>query len=119
MSDIERWHAEVRVDIRRTERQACLEGENALRQAKAWLAKEMVADFDRYGHHLEVRERMHGIAEDRRAYGGAGKGWEGWFISPVEGLRTGLMVHYRLTPCDGDCELSEEKSNSDERRRAG
>lgn len=107
MSIGKRWHAEVRVDIR-TERETCVatadgDAYPALTRAKEWLADQMAEDFKEYAFDLRVRERMHDIAEDHKAYDGYLPGWEHWFVTYS---RPGTMVHYRLTPCDGECKIS-------------
>lgn len=110
----QRWHAEVRVDIRRTDRDMCVrtpEGSDypALARAKDWLANEMTEDFKRYAADPRVRKRMIDIADDHKAYDGRGKGWEGWFTIPSEEPPYGTLIHYRLTPCEGGtCDSSEE-----------
>jgi hypothetical protein len=104
---VNHWHAEVRENIRHTDRTVCAvtspeDKYPALRRAKDWLANEMAEDFKRYAGDPNVRERMLAVADDHRAYDGHGRGWEGWFVAPDAG--GGMLIHYRLTPPEDPCE---------------
>jgi hypothetical protein len=87
------------------------EGDLALQAAKDWLAEEMTEDFKRHATDRETWERLNALAEDHSAYDGHGRGWEGWFVSPPSlNSPTGSLFHYRLTPCDGGCDVPKEES---------